>query len=118
MNSPIDFTLLCDRTEGYAVHCTSEEDAGMFVECARALYPQWCESWADGETNYRLHGEDTVYTFDLKDDNGIWQKNGLRFGDISVIKLGYKIISFSEIYQHEEILESDQSFDMLFGGVM
>ena len=39
MKSPIDFTLLCDGNDGYAVHCPSEEDADLFLEWARRLYP-------------------------------------------------------------------------------
>ena len=61
MKSPIDFTLLCDRTKGYAVHCTTEEDAAMFVEWARRLYPNRTSNWNDGETNFDSHGDKTVY---------------------------------------------------------
>ena len=63
MKSPIDFTLLCDGNDGYAVHCPSEEDADLFLEWARRLYPQWCKAWEDGRNNYPQHGTATVYTF-------------------------------------------------------
>lgn len=116
MKSPIDFTLLCDGNDGYAVHCPSEEDADLFLEWARRLYPQWCKAWEDGRNNYPQHGTATVYTFDSKDGNGVWQKAGLRFGDISVSEIGYTIIEFDDIYIQEELAESDQPVSLLIGG--
>lgn len=113
MKSPIDFTLLCDGNDGYAVHCSSEEDADLFLEWARRLYPQWCQAWEDGRNNYSQHGTATVYTFDTKDGNGVWQKAGLRFGDISVSEMGYTIIEFNDICHPIDITESDKDIKFL-----
>ena len=113
MKSPIDFALLCDRTEGYAVHCTTEEDAAMFVEWARRLYPNRTSNWNDGETNFDSHGDKTVYTFNRKHGDS-WAKSNLLFGDIRrVIDIGYTIIEFDEIHKHEDLVESDKVLDFL-----
>lgn len=113
MKSPIDFTLLCDETSGYAVHCSTEEDANTFLEWAKCLYPGWCGAWSDGRNNYSRHGEDTVYTFDSSDGNGGWKKAGLMYGDKFVSNIGYRIIEFAEIYKPVELTESDQPIALL-----
>lgn len=118
MKSPIDFTLLCDGNDGYAVHCPSEEDAKLFLEWACCLYPKWCKAWEDGNNNYSRHGTATVYTFDSKDGNGVWQKAGLRYGDLSICELGYTIIEFDDIYKQAEMVESDMPIDALLGRVI
>ena len=114
MKSPIDFTLLCDRTEGYAVLCTTEEEADLFMEWAHRLYPGRTSNWKDGETRFATYGEETVYTFNQDIGHGCWQNSNLLFGPFrKVQELGYTIIPFSEIYRAEDIAESDQSISML-----
>lgn len=115
MKSPIDFTLLYDKTEGYAVHCSNPADAELFVYWASSLFPKLCSQWAPGETNYQRNGSDTIYTFDAsRGDSFI--KFKLMYGDVdSAIYMGYKVIEFSEIYQEEDIDESEASLDVLFG---
>lgn len=113
MNSPVDFTLLCDVTEGYAVHCETEDDANLFIAWARRLYPRMCTMWSYGVNNYGQNGKDTVYTFDSK-INGRWEKKRLMFGSVRVTtSLGYKIIEFDDICKHTEINESDQPINYL-----
>ena len=117
MKSPIDFTLLCDRTEGYAVLCTTEEEADLFVAWAHRLYPGRTANWKDGETRFADYGEETVYTFNQNNGNGCWQNSNLLFGQFRKVQdLGYTIIQFSDIYKAEELNESDQPLSMLFGG--
>lgn len=113
MKSPIDFTLLCDGNDGYAVHCPFEEDADLFLEWARRLYPQWCQAWGNGRNNYSQHGTATVYTFDTKDGNGVWKKAGMRFGNISISEMGYTIIEFDDICHPIDITESDKDIKFL-----
>lgn len=115
MKSPIDFALLLDATDGYAVHCSSQFEAETFIEWARELFPKMCEQWAPGETNYHHHKCDTVYTFDHR-RNGKWSKFKLLYGDVtSVIDMGYKVVEFADIYQEYDIDESEASLDVLFG---
>lgn len=115
MKSPIDFALLWDETDGYAVHCSSQFEAETFIEWARELFPKMCEKWAPGETNYHRHGGNTVYTFDAR-RNGKWSKLKLMFGDVeSVIDMGYKIVEFNAIYKEDDIDESEAPLDVLFG---
>lgn len=117
MNCPVDFALLCDETAGYAVHCPTEEDADLFLEWARRLYPKMCEQWADGRNNYDSHGKDTVYTFDrhLREDK--WEKSRLMYGSVTqVLDIGYTVIEFDEVYKQEELAEGDQPISLLIGG--
>lgn len=115
MKSPLDFTLLYDNTEGYAVHCSSSFEAETFIEWARELFPKMCEQWAPGETNYHHHESDTIYTFDSR-MNGQWSKLKLMYGDVtSATGMGYKVIEFADIHQEEDIDESEASLDVLFG---
>lgn len=113
MKSQIDFTLLLDNTEGYAVHCSNEEEAKLFVQCTKELYPEMCTTWDDGETNYFQYGSETIYTFCLRTTGGGWVKSRLMYGSAS-LDTNYTIIEFSEIYQTEDINESDLSIDALF----
>lgn len=115
MKSPIDFTLLYDKTEGYAVHCSSSFEAETFIEWARELFPKMCERWAPGEINYYQHESETIYTFDAKNGDK-WMKLKLMYGEVGSSRdMGYTIIEFSEIYQEEDINESEASLDVLFG---
>lgn len=115
MKSPIDFTLLWDETDGYAVHCSSLFEAETFIELARELFPKMCEQWAPGETNYHHHESDTIYTFDSR-MNGKWSKLKLMYGDVtSAVDMGYKVIEFADIYKEDDIDESEASMDVLFG---
>lgn len=114
MKSQIDFTLLLDNTKGYAVHCSNEEDAKLFVQCAKELYPEMCKTWGNGETNYSEYGSETIYTFCVRTGGG-WKRSRLMYGSIPVhLDFGYTIIEFSEIYQEEDINESELSIDALF----
>ena len=115
MKSPIDFTLLCDNAQGYAVHCQTEEEAELFLEWAKRLYPGYCNSWED--TKYDDHEENTIYTFDSDYGNGKWFKGGLRYGSMqAAIDIGYTIIEFADIYKPAEIVEGDQPISLLIGG--
>lgn len=115
MKSPIDFALLWDKTEGYAVHCSNFFEAETFIEWARELFPKMCEQWDPGETNYNKHDSDTIYTFDAK-QNGKWIKLKLMYGDVtSAIDMGYKIIEFADIYLEDDIDDGGASLDVLFG---
>lgn len=115
MKSPIDFALLWDETDGYAVHCSSQFEAETFIEWARELFPKMCEQWAPGETNYHHHKGDTVYTFDSR-MNGKWSKRRLMYGDVApAIDMGYKVVEFNAIYKEDDIDESEASLDVLFG---
>ena len=115
MKSQIDFTLLLDNTKGYAVHCSNEEDAKLFVQCAKELYPEMCTMWDDGETNYSKYGSETIYTFCLRTTGGRWVKSRLMYGSgLMHRNIGFTIIEFSDIYQAEDINESDLSIDALF----
>lgn len=115
MKSPIDFTALWDKTEGYAVHCSNSFEAETFIEWARELFPKMCEQWVPGETNYHHHDGDTIYTFDAIKD-GKWFKLKLMYGDVkSAIDMGYKIIEFADIYLEDDIDDSGASLDVLFG---
>lgn len=44
-----------------AVHCDSGEKAKAFCAEAKATIPNICGAWRDGETNWRLNKENTVY---------------------------------------------------------
>lgn len=115
MKSPIDFALLWDETDGYAVHCSSQFEAETFIEWARELFPKMCEQWAPGETNYDHNESDTIYTFDSR-MNGKWSKLKLMYGDVaSAIDMGYKVVEFNAIYKEDDIDESEASLDVLFG---
>ncbi len=115
MKSPIDFALLWDKTEGYAVHCSNKADAELFIQCARELHPEMCTQWSPGEINYYQHENETIYTFDSK-IGGVWEKSKLMYGSVNSARcIGYTIIEFSEIYQEEDINESGASLDILFG---
>ena len=115
MNSPIDFTLLWDNTVGYAVHCSNKADAELFIQYARELHPEMCTQWSPGEINYSQHEKETIYTFGSK-VGGVWRKSKLMYGSVSAARdMGYTIIEFSEIYQEEELDESEASLDVLFG---
>ena len=114
MKSPIDFTLLIDKVEGYAVHCSTEEEADLFVEWAHRLYPDRTSNWRQGETKFSHHGEETVYTFNQDIGDGQWRKSNLLFGSVGPVReIGYTIIEFSDIYKAEELAESDQPIGML-----
>lgn len=113
MKSPIDFTLLCDRTEGYAVHCSTKEEADLFYQWACRLYPNYCTSWSYGSNRWHEHGEDTIYTFDGGSVPN-WQKRGLLFGKKqTAIDIGYTVIEFEEICKQAKVVESDMSLDFL-----
>lgn len=115
MKSPIDFTLLWDKTEGYAVHCSNCDDAEVFIEWAHNLFPKMCEQWAPGETNYLQHESETVYTFDSK-QNGKWLKLKLMYGSVDTVReMGYTIIELSDIYTPAELEESEMPLEVLFG---
>lgn len=115
MKSPIDFALLWDETDGYAVHCSSQFEAETFIEWARELFPKMCEQWAPGETNYHHHEGNTIYTFDAR-MNGKWSKLKLMYGDVtSAADMGYKVIEFADIHKEDDIDESEASLDVLFG---
>lgn len=115
MKSPIDFTLLWDETKGYAVHCSTKEDAEEFIEWSRALFPGMMEAWAPGETNYRQHESETIYTFDSK-ISGEWRKSKLMYGDVHTAEnMGYTVIEFSDIFTMPELEESEMPLDMLLG---
>ena len=115
MKSLINFELLWDKTNGYALHCSNRADAELFIESVRELYPSMCTQWAPGEINYMQHGNETIYTFDSK-FNGGWRKSRLMYGSVrSAREMGYTVIEFSDIYQEEELNESETSLDVLFG---
>lgn len=115
MKPQIDFTLLWDKTEGYAVRCRTAEDATVFISCAMELFPEMCRMWRPGETNHDSYSDETIYTFDHK-IGGRWTKSNLAYGSVrSARNIGYKIIDFSEIFQEEDINESEMSMDVLFG---
>lgn len=115
MKCPFDFTLLWDTTEGYAVHCQSEEDANVFLHWVRKLFPQMCKMWPKDANHYGDHGKDTFYTFDVKIRDK-WQKSRLMYGSMATVsRLGYKCIELEEIYKQEELIESDSSLDLLIG---
>lgn len=113
MKSPIDFTLLCDKPAGYAVHCPTEEEADLFLKWARRLYPGLCASWHKDENNYSRHESKTIYTFD-HDSRGRWTQGSLLFGNISAAQsLGYTVIEFADIYSSAELNESDKNIEFL-----
>lgn len=115
MKPMVDLTLLWDNTVGYAVHCSNKADAELFVQYARELHPEMCTQWAPGEINYRQHESETIYTFDAK-YGGVWKKSKLMYGSVDAARdMGYTIIEFSEIYQEEDLNESEASLDVLFG---
>ena len=115
MKSPIDFTALWDKTEGYAVHCSNSLEAETLVEWAHELFPKMCEQWAPGEINYHHHESDTIYTFDCI-KGGKWFKLKLMYGHVtSAIDMGYKIIEFADIYLEDDIDDCGASLDVLFG---
>lgn len=114
MKSPIDFTLLCDKTEGYAVHCQTKEEAEEFVECCKTLFPHMTDNWGKSERcNFDVYKEETAYSFDKK-TNGEWRKFKLRYGSANTMAgMGFKIIEFAEIYYPIDLEESDKSIDFL-----
>jgi hypothetical protein len=115
MTPQVDFTLLFDKTEGYAVHCSNYTDAETLVQQARIIAPNLCNQWGPGEINYRQHESETIYTFDAK-QSGKWTKLKLMYGSVGAARdMGYTIIEFSEICQEEDINESEASLDVLFG---
>lgn len=115
MKSPIDFTRMWDEAEGYAVHCSSSIEAETFVDWVRILFPSMCEHWGPNETNYSKNEDETIYTLEIRRNNK-WSKSKLMYGSlIDARRLGYKIIEFSDIFQEEEINESEASLDVLFG---
>ena len=115
MKTPIDFTQLWDKVEGYAVHCSTKDEAEEFIGWSRALYPGMMEAWEPGEINYSKHESETIYTFDYK-MGGEWRKHKLLFGSVNEAKkLGYKIIEFSDIYTPQELEESEMPIESLLG---
>lgn len=112
MKSQIDFTLLFDNTKGYAVHCSNEEEAELFVQCVKELYPEMCKAWDDGETYYSMYGSETIYTFFVR-VGAAWKKSQLMYGAAS-LSTNHTIIEFSEIYTMPELEESEMPLDMLF----
>jgi hypothetical protein len=111
----IDFTLLIDRTEGYAVRCRTQHEAEMFIQSVQESYPNMCEHWRPNETNFDQHESETVYTFDSR-SAGNWIKRRLMYGSVDTVEqIGYKVIEFSNIYQEDDLNESEASLDVLFG---
>ena len=101
-----------DNTEGYAVHCSNEEEAELFVQCVKELHPEMCKTWDSGETNYSKYGSETIYTFCVRIGTEC-RKSQLMYGAAS-LNTNYTIIEFSEIYTMPELEESEMPLDMLF----
>ena len=115
MRPMVDMTLLWDNTVGYAVHCSNKADAELFVQCARESHPEMCTQWSPGELNFSQHESETIYTFDSI-FGGVWKKSKLMYGSVDAARdMGYTVIEFSEIYQEEDLNESEASLDVLFG---
>jgi len=113
MKSPIDFTLLIDKTEGYAVHCSTQEEADLFYQWACRLYPHHCTSWSYGSNRWSEHRENTIYTFDGGTSDK-WHKRGLLYGKIqTAIDIGYTVIEFEEICKQAKLVESSIPLDFL-----
>lgn len=115
MKSPIDFTLLWDTTEGYAVHCSTEDEANEFFEWVQLLFPGMVKGWEAKENRFFIHKSETIYTFDSNVSFGEWRKsNGLLYGSVEAAKeIGYKVIEFAEICHHSEIEESEMPIELL-----
>lgn len=111
MKCPIDFTLLYDQVEGYAVHCSCKEEAEEFVAWTRKLFPDSCKNWQDGNTNYGYHGSNTIYTFNAM-FGGQWKRSGLLYGSVTAaIGIGYKVLEYADICM--DIEESEMSVESI-----
>ena len=113
----IDIEFLLNNP-GTAVQCATEEEAQQFLSYMKKHYPDLCKNWDEDETRFNHYPDGVGYTFYWLDGNGDWRKDPLMYGGISSLHdEHYTVLSLWEIMDSKELEESDQSIDILFGGV-
>lgn len=98
---------LIPRDRPCAIWCESKEEADEFFAFMVEHYPQKCKNWRKG----------SQWTEDFSHYNpGFYRNQPLRFDRHGYyVREGYEIIRFSDICVGDELHESEQSIELLFG---
>ena len=107
----LDFTpILGDGI--YVVHCTTAEDAEHFLAAMKRQHPSRCKNW--NGTKFGKYDDGICYRPNLNMPEGY----NMRHCNLGYYQEeGYEIIPFEDLVIHPDIEESEQSVDLLFGGV-
>lgn len=112
---PLDLSVFKERAK-MAVHCPTEEEALQLLAAMKLQYPDKCETWEWPDTEFCCYESITAYCVGLHPED---EYSRMMYGTVESFKItGYEVIPFSDLVIEEELDESSQSLDFLFGGVV
>lgn len=108
----LDFSVLLDPTFDFAVHCSTDAQALHFIREMRRQYPK--NAWNHEDTRWHDDGKKIAYSPYLNRGKRMtWD-----FVDHYTDR-GFIIIEFEDLLPFaQEIVESECSIDILFGGAV
>lgn len=107
----LDLSALLNPDFDFAVHCSTDAQALHFIQEVRRQYPR--NAWDHNDTRWHDEGGVAYSPYINRGKRMTWESVS------HYVNRGFVIIEFEDLIPIEqEIVESEYSIDVLFGGVV